>query len=1347
MKEKEKTKFKDIRKKLIAIIFLVITIFSNIQPIFALSSSGSGQWVAGQWDSQVYTTDGNGNVGMLLRRLVNYKTGERITVFCGEHFVNSTTGTIETATHSVPTDSKVKEACKVAYFGWYSKYGNYVIDGGIMAESMKSRKMDYVFTQQMIWETLGQSNATFKNSSIQSQYESFKSDINSKIATMKTRPSFVKETITIDAGQTKTLTDSNGVLKDYNSIDRTVDGVRIVHTKGENTMQVIVSKDCNIETLKITDNTMESWGMIKEETADNDTTVFFTFRSGVQNQLYALHYNDPVTMSLNLKINIFGKLEIAKKDNKGNFVPNTSFKISYNSDMSDDLGTYRTGANGKVTIDKLKPTTIYIQEVSVPKHLILDSTIKSTKINPAETTSFVATNNWKQGKIKVVKKDSETGKVVKQAGVAFDIYNSNNQKVTSITTNNEGVAISPLLDYANYFVKESKAPNKYTVQVKVSENIGVVENGKVYEISVLNTRVKGSISISKEDTETGKKAQGEATLIGAVYGLYAREDILDPADNGVIYKDNAKVGELVTDNNANASMNNLYLGKYFIKEIKESKGYTLDTTEYDFELNYENQNVNIVTKSLTVRERVISQAFRIIKVSSDDSGEAELLKGVEFTIKSQKDIDKYGSWEKAPIAKNYKGKETAILVTDEKGYAVSERLPFGKYVVRETKVPDNKYKVSDFIVEITKDSDEPQTWRIFNDKSFKSVIAIVKQDIDTQKTIKISGAKFKIKNIETGEYFGYWSWNPLPKYINSWTTDETGTVMTNEQLPAGKYQLEELSSPKGYLISNEPVEFEVTSNIAYETLPDGSTPVITIKQKDKAVKGKINAEKKGEVLVDFKDGKFIYEERGLANAKYEIYAREDVLDPANDGAVIYNKGKLVDTIITNADGKAVSKELPLGEYSVKECLAPENFILSDTIENVSLTYKDQNTSIVFDNASFTNERQKAEVNVYKKDKDDERLLANAEFSLYAKNDIINYKNEVIMKANDLIETATSDENGKATFKADLPLSQFLLKETKAPKGYIASDEIITIDAKYKGQDVRILNLEYEMKNEKMKGHIQVIKTSSEDNEYSKLPKGSPLENVVFEIYDSENNLVDKITTDKNGKVISKELVIGKYTIKEASSAKYYLLNEKIYDAEIVDDGTIDVNITNDNVDIDVEIKKEGFIETQNKDNIFYNFSDIKNNSNVPLDNFIWRDTLPTEAVRIDKIYTGTWNEDLEYAVYYKTNKTEEYKLFKDKLNTQKIYELNFNELKLAEDEYVTEYEFRFGKVKIGFREVESPILYCNMLDGLGNGFVFTNHTKVSGTYYDAYVEDTDDWTTITYFKEIEVTQKLPRTGC
>ena len=191
---------------------------------------------------------------------------------------------------------------------------------------------------------------------------------------------------------------------------------------------------------------------------------------------------------------------------------------------------------------------------------------------------------------------------------------------------------------------------------------GIADNSQATTTNIIN--------ISKEDNETGTKAQGEASLKGAIYGVYARSTIYDPADNSVIYNANAKVGELITDDNAKASLSNLYLGEYYIKEITASKGYTLDTNIYNFDLTYENQNVNVVSKSITVKERVKSQAFRVIKVSSDNNGEAELLKGVEFTIKSQKDIDAYGSWEKAPIAKNYKGQESTVLVTDSKGYIV-----------------------------------------------------------------------------------------------------------------------------------------------------------------------------------------------------------------------------------------------------------------------------------------------------------------------------------------------------------------------------------------------------------------------------------------------------------------------------------------------------------------------------------------------------------------------------------------------------------------------------------------------------------------------------------------------------
>lgn len=1046
---------------------------------------------------------------------------------------------------------------------------------------MKWVKQDYVFTQQMIWEVLGQSSASFVNSSVQNEYNSFKANINNQIANMEKRPSFDASTITVDAGKSKTITDTNGVLRDYNSVDKTVDGIRIQHTKGENTLTITVDANCSIENYRISDATMKSWGFIKEETKETDTNVYFSFKSGVQNQLLAMSYNDPVTMAFSLKINIYGKIELAKKDNKGNYVPNTSFKVSYNSDMSNPIGTYTTGSNGKVTVEKLRPGTIYVQETSVPKHLILDTTIRSVTINPSQTSSYEATNNWKQGRIKVVKKDAESNKVVLKAGTVFDIYNSSNAKVSSITTNENGIATSGLLDYGTYYVKESKAPDKYTVKIDISDNIGVVEDGRTYEITVLNTRVKGSVSISKEDTKTGKQPQGEASLKGAVYGLYARTPILDPADNSMIYNTDVKVGELVTNDEANATMNNLYLGQYYIKEITPSKGYTLDTTRYDFDLTYENQNVNVITKNVTVRERVISQPFEIIKISSDESGEADLLPSAEFTIKAQKDIDKYGSWEKAPIAKNANGETVAIMVTDSKGYAISDRLPFGSYVIRETKVPDDKFKVEDFKVVITKDSSEPQTWRVFNDTSFTSILAIVKQDAETGKTVKIEGATFRIKNLDTNKYFGYWDWSPLPHYVDTWKTDKTGTVMTGDKLEVGNYQLEEIKSPNGYLISSTPIKFRITSNTVYETLPDGKTPVITVKQKDTSVKGKVNVEKRGEVLVDFKDGKFIYEEKGLPNAKYEIFAKENILDPSNDSTILHKKGSVVDTIITNSEGKATSKELPLGEYSVREIEAPNGFVLNSEIKNISLKYKDQNTAIVLDDTSFVNERQKVDINVTKKDADEDIGLLGAEFGLYAKDNIINNNGEVIVGAGELIETASSDINGKVHFTSDLPLTKFEIKEIKAPIGYSSSDEIINIDATYKGQNIPTINLEYEFKNEIIK--VEVSKqdiTNSEEIEGAHLTvfeKDNPA--VIFDTWVSGQDGKNEDGTIKPHLI--KGMEVGKtYILRETSSPYGYAISQDV-EFNIKDTGKIQsVTMKDEVVFGELEFNKYGEIFNQ-----------------------------------------------------------------------------------------------------------------------------------------------------------------------
>ena len=1125
-----------LNKKVIAMLLLIITMLTNISPVFAVS--GSGTFAGGQYASGMLTTNhAAGSTGVLIRRLINNTTGERYTVFCAEHGVDFKTGSSYNGNYYTPTDATIKRACKIAYFGWYKDNGGYVVDGGILANDMKWVKQAYVFTQQYIWETLGQSNATFRDSTVQANYVAFKNDINNKINNMQKRPSFDATTIEINAGETKVLNDTNGVLADYSSIDNTKDNVRFQHNKGENTLTISVSENCTVERLNISDNLFQSWGLVKEESKDQDTTVYFSFKTGVQNQLMALHYNDPVPMAMSLKINLFGKLDIGKKDNKGNYVPDTKFKISYNADMSNPIGTYTTGSNGKVLVDELRPGTVYIQETDVPKHLVLDTTIRSAIVKTAQTTSFEATNKWKQGRIQVVKKDAETNKVVNKAGTIFDISDSNNKKVASITTNEKGIATSELLDYGTYYVKESTAPNKYTIKVEVSENIGVVEDGKTYQITIVNTRVKGSVTISKEDTKTGKQAQGEATLEGAIYGIYARTPILDPADDTMIYNTDVKVAEMTTNKESNATMSNLYLGEYYIKEIKPSRGYNLDNTKYNFDLTYENQNVKVVTKHVTVKERVISQAFQIIKISSDEAGEAELLPSAEFTIKAQKDIEKYGSWDAAPITKNANGETASILKTDSKGYAISDRLPFGTYVVRETLVPEDKYKVEDFKIVISEDSDKPQTWRVFNDTSFTSVLAIVKKDAETEKVVKIEGASFKIKNLDTNEYFGYWEWNPLPHYVSTWTTNETGTVMTGDKLNVGNYQLEEIKGPKGYLISSQPVKFKISSSSAYETLPDGKTSVITVDQKDTSVKGKITVEKCGEVLTDFKDGKFVYEEKGLANAKYEVFAREDIYDPSNDGTIIYKKGTVVDTIITKLDGKGTSKELPLGEYSVKEVNAPEGFVLSDEVKNVSLKYKDQNTAIVFDNTSFTNERQKVEINVYKKDAENDVGLLGATFGLYAKEEIKNYKDEIVVKAGTLIESATSDTEGKVHFTSDLPLTNFEIKEIQAPIGYASSNETIKVDATYRGQDTKIVDLEYEFKNKIIK--VEVSKQDITDS--------TEIEGACLTVYEKDNPgaIFDTWISTKEPHLIKGLEVRKTYVLKETSAPYGFTISDNV----------------------------------------------------------------------------------------------------------------------------------------------------------------------------------------------------------
>ena len=526
------------------------------------------------------------------------------------------------------------------------------------------------------------------------------------------------------------------------------------------------------------------------------------------------------------------------------------------------------------------------------------------------------------------------------------------------------------------------------------------------------------------------------------------------------------------------------------------------------------------------------------------------------------------------------------------------------------------------------------------------------------------------------------------RVIGTYTTNVDGEITINN-LRTGSYKLIEKNTGKWYNLAED-----TTVEVKWNTTEENTIE---------------NELKKGQIRV-------IKVDKDNNEVKLEG-VKFDVLD---------EKGNVLETITTDKNGEALTSRYPIRDFSKLTIVEKEtlsNYVLNETPQTVTLT-EDQIKDVTFEN-----ELKKGQIKVIKVDKDNNEVkLEGVEFKVYDED-------------NNLVDTLITDENGEATSKRLRIDKKYTIVESKTLSNYVLNETPQTVTL----TEDQITDITFE--NELIKGYIKIIKTSKEDNQYNGDTKGTRLANAKFEVYDEDNNLVDTLITDENGEAISKELLKGKYKILEVESPDYYVLTETVFDTEIVKHQEIvNVEIENDNVDIDVEVTKKGFVETQSKDSIYYDFSNIHNNSNIAIDNFTWSDSLPTNALRANRIYTGTWNEDLMYSIWYKTNLSDDYIMLVDGLNTQKNNEVKFTDAKLKEGEFITDFEFRFGTVKADFKEVEQPRLYCDMLDNLPNGFVFVNHTKVSGNYKDIYVEDKDDWKTITYYKEIELTEKLPRTG-
>ena len=821
-----------------------------------------------------------------------------------------------------------------------------------------------------------------------------------------------------------------------------------------------------------------------------------------------------------------------------------------------------TGDDGSVTLKGLYLGTYTVTETKAPDNYVCKGESKTVELVYAGQTVEVQTgsatflNERQKAAVRVEKQDEETKNPL--SGGIYGLYAAEDIKVDGKTVVPKGTLIEKATTGADgkasykaelpinysYSIREIQAPelylrnseDTYTFTFKFTND---KEEKVNFSHTFTNKRVNATIDLVKEDSETGNSAQGNAVFEGAIYGLYAREDINHPdGRSGVLYKKDEQVATLTTDKEGKASVSNLYLGKYYLKEITPPVGYLLDEEEHDVNCDYEGDQVETVKRNTVSKEDVIKQPFQLIKAADNDKTDADLLKGAGFSAYlisslTVKDDGSYDFTNATPIVLTEDGKTE--MFTDERGYACSIPIPYGRYIVRETTTPHNFMPVDDFIVTVTENSSTPQVWRILLDDEFKAKLKIVKQDDETKQPVLLANTEFKVYDLDAKKYVEQVTTYPNTVVHKSYFTDENGYLILPESLKCGNYRIEEVSAPNGYTQNTEHVEIKVDKNTAYQMDSVSGDAIITVTYENHPVKGKLVIHKSGETLKSFKKD-FVYEETSLEGAEFEIYAAEDIytpdhqVDEQGNRHVIYAKDTLVKTVTTNKNGEAVIKDLPLGKYRVKETKAPSGFALNPDSQEVSFIYKDQNTPEIEEKLEFSNERQKVELSVEKQDAETGKVLKGATFGLYNK-EAISSGDKVIVKADTLLQEITSNEKGKAAFTLDLPLGRYYVKELQAPAGYVSSDEILEFDATYQGQDVKTIKLKSVKKNQPTT--VEVTKAD--------ITTGTELDGASMSVLDKDGNVIDSWTSIKDSPHVIKRLQVGKtYILREELAPYGYL---------------------------------------------------------------------------------------------------------------------------------------------------------------------------------------------------------------
>jgi len=1170
-----KTKFKkNGRRLLAAILCLVMAVMALPMSAFAWTSeegvsctSSFGDYYVGSdggyyrskssYSFIVYDSDGNTSVrtisaGNAKRKYLMTDSSGTHQVYCVESGIDFNTGNSYVSQNGknssyfrkLPTEAQFGVMMALMY-GWHE---------GKSSPVTGTNTDDYAFaTQTIIWEyqqqlrtspsDLHSANGidadTYRYSLKSRPAEKCYDWILSQMANHYTIPSFAArnqnkaDTYTLKYNPDRqnyslTLTDTNNTLA---NLSLSASGIKVSRSGNQYTFT--------------SDNMITSPITVSAQKAVNLDCDEMLIWGCVGKQTMVSGASDPVYFYFKIDTETYGT-GLIKKTSEDGVVSGIKFNISGNGVNQ----TVVTKADGTVDIS-LMPGVYTVTEQPIDRYE--PQSVQRITIVSGHTSTVTFSNTLKRGSLEIIK-SSEDNLV---EGVKFHLYGTSLSGLPVdeyAVTDANGVARfeNVLISGADpYTVEEINTATRYVIP---ASQTAPIEWEKVTSRSFTNILKKFNVTVTKSDTEMGT-AQGDASLAGAVYGIYKGEELIDT---------------YTTDKNGQFTTKYYVCGNdWTVREISPSEGYLLDRTIHKVGAEPELYTVEFNSTANDVTEQVIKGNIAIIKHT--DNGETQIETpetGATFEVFCKA----AGSFDAA------KETERDILTCDENGFAQTKDMPYGIYTVRQTSGWEGRELMKPFDVFISKDG---QTYRyLINNANFESYIKVVKKDAETGNTIPYAGAGFQIYD-PNGNLVTMTFTYPEVTTIDTFYTTADGELITPQTLEYGKgYSLVEVQAPYGYVLNSEPVYFDVMQE---NSEIDSGITVIEVVRSNMAQKGTITVSKSGEVFSSVNEAGGLYQPvyavRGLEGAVYEITAAEDIY--TLDGTLRASKGEVVDTVTTGADGTAVSKELYLGKYEVKEITAPFGMVLNEEIHAVELVYAGQNVAVTETAASFYNERQRVEIDLIKRLMTDEAYgigkngeIFDVTFGLYAEKELTAADGTVI-PADGLIEIISLDGNGSGKVKTDLPIGSYYVKELATNSAYILNGQKYSVAFEYAGQETATVHITANdgeaIENDIIYGSVSG-KKSDED--------GNALGGAVIGIFKTgtekftTENAIQTTVTAADGSFSFEKVPYGTWVIREIESPTGFVLSEEEITVAIgAVDEVVEIELVNYFIKGNIELTK------------------------------------------------------------------------------------------------------------------------------------------------------------------------------